>query len=472
LTVLRPPLFGPLRSPLRSPLALRKGGGRLPPGYDYYVAPSVAGADDSNDGSRSAPFATHAAVRTLIDGLGGSDEVSIYIEGKVYAEEHLSWSTTAASGAIANIYLGAGYILDGTDLTTGGINVAGGSGWTINVVALGGVANRAIIRDFLQASANAIGLTGANNLTVSYIEVTNCEDGCSNHTSGGTLTTNDCYIHDNTRSEIVHAGGTSIHNNDLIVAKGDESVGFIVTSAGSSTTFNDCTLTPAGTYGTSFPASGATGGLYTSLEGTVVFNGGTFGDIGTKSVYVALAPAATFNDVVVDVMTDGNKTLTFNDCAGYFTTRSRSGGAFTFRNCDWRGPSTNRPTSVFGASNTASMLVDIGTLGVPKWDMLDCMVTGFASAAIGQAMDATEAAALVAVSGFQIKNNAFFGNGTNIDADIVSADGGTDIADNITDDPLLSLTPGDAITSWGYRPGSPCIGAGTAGGNIGFATAA
>lgn len=455
--------YGQSRFAPTRPFTPGKGGG-LPAGYDYYVAPSKANADDSNDGSRSTPFATHAAVRTLIDGLGASDDVSIYIEGKVYTGEHLSWTTTAASGAVANIYLGAGYVLDGTGLTTGGINIAGGSGWTVNVFALGGIGNRGIIRNFLQSSANAIGLTGANNLTVWWLESTNNEDGVTNHTTGGVLTTHYCKIHKNTRAQVVHAGGTSVHNNDEIEGLGAEPGNLITTSAGSTTTFNNVTVIPAGTFGSSSPL-----GANVSLGGTVVINGGTWGDIGVKSLWLA-GTDVTFNDAVVDAAFDGNVTVTFDNCSGYLSYRARSGGAQTFTHCDFRGSATNRATATFGAGT--GLLIDVATLGVSKLDMTDCIITGYSGTAIGAGMDATEAAALVAVSGFQIRNNAFFGNGTNIDADIVSADGGANIADNITDDPLLSLTPGDDITSWGYRLGSPCIGAGTAGGNIGFATAA
>jgi len=145
-----------------SPSPAGGAGGYIPPeGYDYYLAPSASGASDSNDGSRSAPFATHEAVRDLLDGLGGSDDVSVFIEGKVFTGEHMSWVTTMASGAVVSIYLGEGYILDGTGQSVGGgWNLAGGSGWTVNLTALGGEENRALIRNFTQASANAIGLSG------------------------------------------------------------------------------------------------------------------------------------------------------------------------------------------------------------------------------------------------------------------------------------------------------------------------
>lgn len=445
-------------------LTRTQGVGYVPPdGFDLYLAPSAAGASDSNPGTQAAPVRTHAGLRTLINALGAGVSKTFYAEGVEYVGQHLDLSSgTAGAGAVADITFGEGYILDGTGITNNAIQCGGATGWAM-ILRAENPAVRPIVRNFTNPSANGIGLHGANTMEVFDFEITGCEDGVSNHNTGGTLTTHSCYIHKCTRSQVIHAGGTSIHNDDIIEGLGAEPGNLMTTVAGCVTTFNNATVIPAGTFGTTTPL-----GAFCSLAGAVAINSGTWGSIGVKSLVVSAATNVTFNDAVVDLAFDGNNTLAFNDCAGHLTYRLRSGGGQTFRNCDFRGPATTRATTTFGTAST--LLVDIATLGVSKLDMLDCSVTGYSATAIGQALDATEAAALVAVSGFQIKNVAFFANGTNIDADIVSADGGVNIANNITTDPLLSLTPGDEIGSWGYRPGSPCIGAGFGGGNIIFPT--
>jgi len=86
-------------------------------------------------------------------------------------------------------------------------------------------------------------------------------------------------------------------------------------------------------------------------------------------------------------------------------------------------------------------------------------------------VDATNAGYLVA-AGSRFRNNILSGSAA-IDADLITADtGGVVVGDNITADALIgaanTLDPDD----YGYASGSPAIGAGSTGGNCGFAVGA
>ena len=66
------------------------------------------------------------------------------------------------------------------------------------------------------------------------------------------------------------------------------------------------------------------------------------------------------------------------------------------------------------------------------------------------------------------------GGYTDIDADLIADDGyAAAFMNNVTgSDPLLGAMNTTAKADWGYGEGSPCIGAGSGGADIGFAAAA
>ena len=107
-------------------------------------------------------------------------------------------------------------------------------------------------------------------------------------------------------------------------------------------------------------------------------------------------------------------------------------------------------------------------LGASPFTVVNSIITGYTTA-IGAAFDAANAAGQIDAP-TEISYCCLFGNTTNFHSTWTADDGfAAAVHDNITSDPLIGDMSSTNKADWGYGPGSPCIGAGSSGGNIGFA---
>ena len=127
-------------------------------------------------------------------------------------------------------------------------------------------------------------------------------------------------------------------------------------------------------------------------------------------------------------------------------------------NCVISGPATGNSSVFYSSYNPGSS---------GQWLVRD-NIFETATAAAFMDLDATNAGYLVAADS-EFFNNILSGSAA-IDADLVTADaGGVVVVDNVTADALIGAANTINPDDYGYAAGSPAIGAGSAGGNCGFA---
>jgi hypothetical protein len=204
--------------------------------------------------------------------------------------------------------------------------------------------------------------------------------------------------------------------------------------------------------------------------------GGTWsgGQIGQPSRTVNLQSAT--EDQITDAYLNARSLAaipaTFTRCYGRYSYRQNNNVAVgqTLRNCVFVGGAT-----VETGAGRALFYRNFNPGGDAQRSILDCVISGYLGNAAAGASYAAQDAGYWIASDSELRYCCFHGNTVNIDADLVTAntnDGGTKIANNLTVDPELAdaaaIAAGSVSQADYAVTNAALVGAGHAGGNIGF----
>jgi hypothetical protein len=309
------------------------------------------------------------------------------------------------------------------------------------------------------ASANGIGSN--NNTRIQYngwdengagplgerTIIDGFDDGMSGHGTAGPLgdiVARDFLVRNCTKSGFAHVNSTIWqHYNCTFEARAGATLGVGDDQSTLKSQFFNCTFTPATAGQTCRPYHAEN-----CVIGTLALNV-TFGNISAQS------KVQTLIDCFVNSTSDGFHNVDWTRCYGYYDFRIRGPvtNSAIMKNCVFEGRTntTGFAQGTFDGGGGAwlggspifrdTIIYDYGT------------AFSFASTTQRDHMNAN----------WTVENCAMFDNTTNFQAGLTI---GTSL---VTTDPLLGARNSTNASDWGYGAGSPCIGAGTAGGNIGFA---
>jgi hypothetical protein len=133
----------------------------------------------------------------------------------------------------------------------------------------------------------------------------------------------------------------------------------------------------------------------------------------------------------------------------------------TAQNCVFIGGASGT-----GVGATNSVLFRNADLNQGTWEFQNCVFKGYTTC-LGSSYGVADAAYFVAQENFATYIN-YFGNTTNVDADLLTAAGTSVTTGVITTDPQIGPANSYDQADYAIGPLSPCIGAGFGGGDIGF----
>ncbi len=416
-----------------------------------YVVDKLLG-NDANPGTPVAPWKSLSKVNGISVGAGAT--ITVRIKSGTYsdASDAIKISNNLPSGkhgigSRLNLVYEPGCILDGV-AANAAVPQTAAHDFGANNLDCYIFGNDLIVRDYKEPSAGspeAIGVFGTAKVTAYQVHALRCDDGFSAHNTSW-LTLYDCSAQLCEKGPFIHVQSARVraYRCDFF-----NSTNLSTTAPTGSTTDVEC-------YDCKWTSTA-------NINSTPTFQGKFVRcQIGTLDHYIALGTAnagagAEFIDSFLHARCDGNFRFKLTRCYGKYTQRVQNGGSVENYNCIWSGP-TSAGAIIFSNFNPGSSGVVIHHNNIYRT----------ATAAAFNNVDLPNANHLV-VAGAQIHGNILAGSAA-FDADLVTADSGNTVrVANITADPLIgsanTLNPDD----YGYAPGSPAIGAGLAGANIGFA---
>lgn len=421
-------------------------GGSAPTTYDYYVDASVG--DDGNDGSYSSPFATIDKLSTLAQATPQDGGFTALVRAGDYTGgQRFSTGANYATGMVFSLTFESGCTMQGVLGEDASAFAIGASTTTI-------YGNGLHISDYNAGTGNGLGASDSGYIIAYDVEVSNCVDGmsCHNSSTGKFVRV---HAHDCTKSCFAHIDTTiTEHVGCTFEALGTASLGAGSVASTATATFDGCAVVPAAN------GAGCTFGAGCTVRNCTI---GTLAQSGA----IALVAGAVMDDCFVHMHVQANGfSGMMRRCYGKFSYRNRTGGSGLFlENCIIAGPST------FVSANFGILYVDFASGGASEVSLVDSIIMDYSSTtAIGYNVGA-EYAAYIVDAGLNIENVLFYGNGIDIDPDIVADDGYTATGVITGQDPLTGDMTSTDQSDWGYGVGSPCIGAGSGGGNIGFPAA-
>lgn len=425
---------------------------------DRYLSPD---GDDSADGlTRATAWATPGKLNTWIAGLGAGDHSAVVMAGAYTVN-------SASSGSfldLANTTLTTlrvdfeeGVTVDSSASTAdyGGVkigNTGAGAAYTVNLRGAGFTGNGV-------GSANGIGTTNVCHLTVNGAAAdgtravfSGYDDGCSFHGTSGTvdkIQLTGIRFTNGSKSAFLHVNAAcGTHTDCVFEGKTGAASGIGGDNGGASLSsvasrYVDCVFTPATDGQACVPSI---------CEGCV---------LGTLSLGVGIGNATalrafTWTDCFLNTgLIDGPGPFTWTRCYGYLRWRVRGTAAqftATIDHCIFEGI-TNSTGMSQGSFDPDGLNWLGGVVNVVDSVIYDYGTAfSFASTTQRDHMNAD----------WSVTNCAMFENATNFQSGLTL---GTNL---VTTDPLLGARDSTEKSAWGYGSGSPCIGAGTGGGNIGF----
>lgn len=388
--------------------------------YDYYI--DGAAGDDSNDGSRLAPWKTLSKINTSI--VSGQQRTILVMAGTYSAAGdyvECALPTDVSSDTRLDIHFEAGCVMDGTNASAtsrNGFEFSGGA-WTSAIYG-----NGLKVRNYADVSTgsspNGVGNRGSHTLYVHDVHVSGCDDAFSTHDVAR------MFVYD---SSGINGEKAAFANVGTAYAE-----------------YHRCEFRLTGTQ------NGATGQakfygskLIPAADGVIV----TFGadvlfdsecQLGTLSTRMQIncltvGTLMTVQNSFVNLFVDGTTFAAFSECYGKMTTRQRNadGSGIRIDRCVFVGPASGSgiPSSTLHGAN-ADFSGTIAPIVIEK-----SVLTGYTTAAIGGEMNATRAQKFVD-SGSYVRDCCMSGNTLNIDADLVTV--GADITGTITTAPALKAT--------------------------------
>jgi hypothetical protein len=418
-------------------------------GFDRYIATT---GNDGNPGTAAAPWLTTAPLKTAGAALGAGQRLTAYIAPGTYAGQNIELQFTGV-GAYLGVTLAPGVIFDFGGGDSSCFN-AGGVAGTLEII--GNSAERAIVRGFSVGDGNGVGAFAQATIRVSNLIVEDCVDGASAHDSSSLYSSN-CLYRNNSKSPFAHinTSGTVRHENDVFEASASSLLGLGAVQENNAVPpqFINCVLEPF--------AAGQALGLQSGL-----FQNCRIGALDKRVILgnrnTGLASNVVIEDSYVHVRAECLDSFTLIRCFGRYSARLSNNGTTgnVLENCVFVGPAIS-------GSPTSALMAEYDPGSQTDWSATDTVFTGYGTA-LGGGFNSTLAAYAVAAGNFA-RNCCLFGNSTNVDASLTAA--GFDITGTVTANPLLGDADSYVQADYAVGAGSPCIGAGTGGGNIGFTLA-
>lgn len=420
------------------------------PLYDYYI--DAALGNDSNPGTSGLPWKSLSKLTHSVVTHGVTTKVLVRAGTYDTALDYVNFTGASLSSPPANtkmeITFEEGCVMDGTAANaiapTPGFEQPGGA-WTLEIFGNGLEVNN--YSEPTGDSPNGFGNRGTTIMIVRDCHTSNCDDGFSAH-DAAQMYLYDCSS-DGTceKSEFLHVGTSYVeHHRCTFNVRASQVNGS--TSGTPTLKFFDCRIIPL-----------AAGGGFGTGSGVATFEGGQIGDLTTR---VNLSGAnLTVTDAYTHLLVEGNQNVVFEECFGRISTRHRNntGAGIRLRNCVFvDGAAGSTDSALFYNS-------PFGSQG--PWNAENCVFTGFTTA-VGSSYDATAVSEFIAANNY-VRNCLFHNNSTNIHALLAAS--AADITETVTANPLIGPANTVNKADYGYGPGSPCIGAGTSGSNIGFPAA-
>lgn len=410
---------------------------------DYYVDP--VNGNDSNDGlSRQTAFQTISKLNTVISPLTAQTTVV----------------------CVSGTYVGSGFVI----ASVNDIILQCEENCVFNTSSVGAgitVSSSGKLTAYLRGaefigtntgSANGIGTTNdvvckiygeASNGTKAHFH--SYDDGVSFHGTTvdiSKIVIDNCRFSNNTKSAFAHVNNSSgLHYNCIFEGRSAATLGIGDDSSTQVSEFYDCEFIPA-TAGQNCNVG--------YVERCIV---------GSINLHVTLnfnrpVGSVTAIDCFINANQDAPRDdgFTFNACYGFFSYRVRgaSGPVSTMTNCIF----ARRQYATIQNNNFSDGAFDAGDgnwLG-GQMNFINTIIRDFSTA-----FRFTSTAQRDHMNSTWVVNNcSFFNNTTNFQAGISL---GTSL---IFTDPLMAGMSTTAKSSWGFLSGSPCIGAGVGGTNIGF----
>ncbi len=405
--------------------------------HDYFIDANTG--SDANAGTSEG--AAWASLNNVTEALLVSDQtVRILVKSGTYgtASDFIKINNMSATNATLELAFEQGSIIDGSAYAGNESALdPQGNAFTFRVYG-----NGTLIRNVTTTTGNALGGTGSVTCHYHNFTVDNCVDGMTLHDNALG------YFHDITvancaKSGVAHVNSSSaFHYRCHVTEKVGGGTGNVVVCDAGAMEFEDCIMVP--------DANGGTVDLdNASLTRCQV------GSLTTAAKIVATVGASSFSKCFVNAYVDGNGLANFDRCFGLFTTRCRNGGDIDVTHCSFAGPATSQNRTLFSNYNPGSN------------SQLVLKDTIFSASYTFSQVDTTNAGYLVAAAS-EFHNN-FLTDGKVYDADIVAADtGGTVIQGTQTGDPLVGSADTVLMADYAFGAGSPAIGAGSGGSDIGF----
>jgi hypothetical protein len=411
--------------------------------FDYYID-GITGSDGNDGSSPEQAWATFAPLRTAVTALTTGQTRTAIVRATTYTDDHVSLSNNASPRAEVTITFEQGAALVWTSEASPGNAVSAGN--TLKLTANG---NGCTITGYLPGSGNGLGSHNSAYFIARDFVVDDCDDGISSHNTSR-LDVHDCIFRN-----CVKAGFAAVNTSTFnaygctFEGRSGASLGIGAYKETATGEMEDCIFIPA--------AAGQA--LRLSEGGAVSATRCRLGTLTTRIELLAETGTATINDSFLNVYMDGNRLVTFEGCYGRLTTRQRSGGNISISHC----------VLVGGASgSTNSSLFRNFNGGQDDWNVIDSVLTGYGTA-VGSSFGATDAGYFEA-AGNTVTYCCLHGNTVNIDPDIVAttADVSTGV---ITTNPQIGSADSFVKNDYAVAGGSPCVGAGSGGGDIGFQAA-
>lgn len=389
----------------------------LPTDHDIYVNPTTG--DDSNDGSHAAPFATLAALRTVLDAHNDTaTTLKAYVAGATYTDQHLNLVSLAGP---AELTFGADAIIRWT-LGTDQSGIQPGSQSAASLTVYG---NGLVIEGFNTGTGNGLG--ASNNQLIAYnVIVRDCLDGVSGHGTAHIETFN-CRFENCTKYAVSHVSTSSSRHVDCYFQCTDGAIGIGALLNDSTHSFENCEFdSPTGS------VKEIVGGSGTSLTGC---------RLGSLSQPISVRDEISVSDSFVNVTGQGNATLSFTRVFGRLALRLRDGGSLSVTDSVLDG-SLNATGNGFIYSD-----YDPGAFGGVS--VSETVITGYATAV---SVGASGRLAYWQAAMASMTDNILFANTTNFGAHI-SAEVGQSITGTDTDTPTMGGRGTYAMTDWAIGGG-------------------
>lgn len=428
--------------------------------YDFYV--DAAHGSDANDGLTlaTAKATLNAAIAQLYASADGS---RLYVAEGTYTPTEMSDAATSSTGKTHHIHFPKGACVIDKGETPGGGTASAFTvlypGHTVKVWGDGNLKIQNVQNNCFGVSASGIG-------HIYDALTTSGDDGVTGH-DNCTIVARRVTSNNNNKSAFAHTTGSGVmyseHYGCVFVGRLTSSLGCGSIDNGVNALFEDCDFLPDPNTTSDWSAYKL---AVTNLNGatsssTRFFRRCRMGDPSItpgSNIAPCLAYNAMFDSCYIRGWDFGGEaagsTTTYNKCYGKWSVRPRRTVTHVsvVDHCVFNGGAAIRSNNAIGADYYSSPS-DVFGSGIISNNIFTSCATGVYVASNQSVFN----------DNYQLLNNLFYSNTTDKSAGVTSD--GTDVTGQ---NPLLIDTTTADIEGWMVSAGSPAIGAGTSGSNIGL----